>query len=1242
MLIADIRIGLLVGIGAGIPGEQHGPDIKLELRRQIQLGDVAVSLPGNGTGGVIQFDRVAVKESEGNVVVENRGWLNSSPQAVRTALTALRARHERKGVLISDIILEAFKQNPNMKGAYCHPELRMPEETRRPDMYYTRDGTGIARKAFNTPNIHYGVIASSNSLVKSSRERDVIMARLREEGIDPICVEMEAAGLMNSFPCLVVRGICDYADEHKNDDWQKYAAMVAAAYAKDYLQSVNAKLVTKERKIEELLKQVETSVKAIDTVASRLEKTGQKRDIQTILDWISPYDYSAEQHAKLTQWQPGTGQWFLDHPTISAWMCAEEKIVFCPGAPGADSVPPQVSDWYQEHTLRGTRPTEAGIKNMLRVVFDNFVAVYVVIDALDECDTQSRARLLSFTDGLPALDKVHILVTSRVHHEIAGLFAQYPAVPIRAASDDVEVYMQKHEDRLAKFVQKDRELVARIRTEVKNAADGLFLLVRFHLDSFHGKTNMQEVEDTLENLPTGIDAYKETYEAAMERINAQPGSESSLANNVLLWVSRAKRPLRVSELQHALAVREHQKDSNLKLLTDIDIMLSVCAGLVEAVEQQAKQNDKYKYYKYSVPNLEDARVVRFVHYTVEEYFKDTALHRFPGQHRHCAIICLTYLCFVSGPCETDEESDKRSRSYPWLQYAARYWPYHFQDTETQSLPEDDPSLADAALIFLADPNKVAAAVREVTERYNPMESSSDDLQLGHKSTGLHLVARLGLSSLTRLLLSGRAMQDVDARNGTGQSAVYLAASWGHLETVSVLVDHNAKIESQHRDYGGPLQTACYHGHETIARSLLAWGANVNARGSYYGSPLQAACQKGHDTIAQLLLAEGADVNERKEYPQFHQHDNALSAAIFNNKKVIVRVLLEGGADVNAITQGSRHLIVACTKGYETIVQLLLEHGADVNAETDHGESSLLVASREGHMTIVRILLDHGANVHAQSDQGINVLHIAVDRNDVRLVRLLLKKGADCNSATEGRDTVLMSACEHCDVAMVQLLLDNGAIIDPQGGVYGRALQIASLRGRYSVVCTLLANGADVNARGGPHGNALCAASFRGHEYVVQLLLGNGADPYAQGGHYGGAFEVARVSQGNNHQKPLTSDWESTQSQTSATGRRHLKQHHPQQILKRLRKSGLMGGQRRRPGKKRTVVFRMRNTLWREYCFLNDRLGDASFRAIGDEGTRELFGRLNQLGDQQPWLWLQGLNMRKSTSGYTRRRLRYIN
>jgi len=72
-----------------------------------------------------------------------------------------------------------------------------------------------------------------------------------ENGV--LCFKMEAAGLMNYFPCLVIRGICDYSDTHKNKEWQGYAAMTAAAYAKDLLARIAVSKLEAERRISDVL-----------------------------------------------------------------------------------------------------------------------------------------------------------------------------------------------------------------------------------------------------------------------------------------------------------------------------------------------------------------------------------------------------------------------------------------------------------------------------------------------------------------------------------------------------------------------------------------------------------------------------------------------------------------------------------------------------------------------------------------------------------------------------------------------------------------------------------------------------------------------------------------------------------------------------------------------------------------------------------------------------------------------------
>lgn len=90
------------------------------------------------------------------------------------------------------------------------------------------------------PYIHYGAIASGNQVVKDASIGDQIARDL-----DVICFEMEAAGLMDTLPCLIIRGICDYSDSHKSKEWQRYAAATAAAYARELLEisPVNQQIV---------------------------------------------------------------------------------------------------------------------------------------------------------------------------------------------------------------------------------------------------------------------------------------------------------------------------------------------------------------------------------------------------------------------------------------------------------------------------------------------------------------------------------------------------------------------------------------------------------------------------------------------------------------------------------------------------------------------------------------------------------------------------------------------------------------------------------------------------------------------------------------------------------------------------------------------------------------------------------------------------------------------------------------
>ncbi|KAI2770768.1 nucleoside phosphorylase domain-containing protein [Daldinia loculata] len=191
----SLKFALMVGIGGGAPTPE----------RDIRLGDVVVSVPQGRLGGVIQYD--FGKRLSGGVL------LGAIPEMQR------RHNEPRK----PDKLAEHIKLMDDML------EYQRPNEDRlyRAD-YEQQGGITCEKVAKRAVNVHYGIIASANSVMKSAKERDQLA---RDPELKVLCFEMEAAGLMNNFPCLVIRGICHYSDSHKNYEWHKYAALAAAAYS---------------------------------------------------------------------------------------------------------------------------------------------------------------------------------------------------------------------------------------------------------------------------------------------------------------------------------------------------------------------------------------------------------------------------------------------------------------------------------------------------------------------------------------------------------------------------------------------------------------------------------------------------------------------------------------------------------------------------------------------------------------------------------------------------------------------------------------------------------------------------------------------------------------------------------------------------------------------------------------------------------------------------------------------------
>ncbi|KAF9871822.1 g-protein beta wd-40 repeats containing [Colletotrichum karsti] len=262
----NIRVGLMVGIAGGAPTAE----------KDIRLGDVVVSSPSGGHGGVLQYD--FGKAIQGREFLMT-GFLDQPPSVLRTAVAGLQADFEQTDDGLNEMVEMALINRPRkMVKKYGRPPLEM-DKLFRSDIVSGDDGPilnptedmFIARPPRtdddDDPAVHFGTIASANRLMKDAEVRDKLAT---EHGV--LCFEMEAAGLMNHFPCLVIRGICDYSDSHKNKDWQGYAAMTAAAYAKALICRIQTTKLEAERKVREEIASVRQELEdhVDDTLLSKL------------------------------------------------------------------------------------------------------------------------------------------------------------------------------------------------------------------------------------------------------------------------------------------------------------------------------------------------------------------------------------------------------------------------------------------------------------------------------------------------------------------------------------------------------------------------------------------------------------------------------------------------------------------------------------------------------------------------------------------------------------------------------------------------------------------------------------------------------------------------------------------------------------------------------------------------------------------------------------------------------------
>ncbi|KAL2834083.1 hypothetical protein BJY01DRAFT_239253 [Aspergillus pseudoustus] len=788
----SIRFGLMVGIGGGAPP-------------RVRLGDVVISVPTDGFPGVVQWD---MGKTEKNETFRQTGRLNNPPNLLLTALTKLESKHSMEGSSISRHLEGMFLRYPRLASTYGRSDT-LDDVCFRPDYAHivvnsTQPSSNIGKKRNHEGQlidtgancrlcdpaytlrclprdmvVHYGLIASGNQVIKDARVRDQTNDRL---GGNILCFEMEAVGLMNSFPCAVIRGICDYCDSHKNKDWHEHAAAVAAAFAKELLGVIQVPRVSESSTAVEVIKsfsstvsQIEEGVGIIRDSLSSVRSSTEEQLHTSIRGWLSPVDYEAIQADIYRNYQEGTGRWFLEDARFRAWMAGTASnpsqtlyvpesqrgmgiaFVYCSYerrkdqsaddllasllsqlAVERDILPPAIQSVYDKHSKGRSRPTRHAICQELHRIAAEFSVLYVIIDALDECmDERTRKDLMFEISLLQSMTDCRLMVTPD--------------------ETDIQKYVRRHMAYLSR--------VAICRE--------------------------------LENFGKGHESLAQAYNSAFMRV------QNGLARSLLALLVCSKRILKADELLHALAVEPGTPYLDAKNLCNLEEIVSRCAGLV--VHDQKAGN------------------VRLVHTTARDYFQQRCSVYFPDGQEHLTSVCLTYLgykAFKSGACSSDQAFVARKSEYPLLDYASRYWAEHYKDCEIA--PDH------LALSFLKDHMKVSAAMQALVMANPEFVSYRQGVLTGFM--GVHLIAILGLNSLIHLL-DNASLDSSDSYMRTpchsnGATALHYAALRGHHKIVALLIKKGCDINCRDYGYGTPLTWAIDGGSVTTLKFLLQRNANT--------------------------------------------------------------------------------------------------------------------------------------------------------------------------------------------------------------------------------------------------------------------------------------------------------------------------------------------------------------------------------------------------------------------------------
>ncbi|KAI9872454.1 MAG: hypothetical protein M1830_001605, partial [Pleopsidium flavum] len=805
------------------------------------------------------------------------------------------------------------------------------------------------------------------------------------------------------------------------------------------------------------------------------ELTTQKKDKmwRKVNDWLAPTAIHADHERIQKELYRGTCEWILDNPTISAWisLTSPEPLLWISGIPGSGKT--HTSSFIVEYlkethltayfycdtkddrkrTLLGIlrtwasqllsqrphlladvykiyeRKRAASVSDVIEALqillasYDGTQCV-LILDGLDECEPLVRGQCLALLPDL--LPSAKVLLVSRDEGDIRlgveSLGSTCGVATVKITVDDTQsdIYRMVVEE-VKQLYLEDESLDQAVSRRLIEGANGMFLWIRLMIDQLSQQATIEEVEEALEDLPTGLN---DTYGRLLLRILNYSPAKRTIAEKILRWMVCASRPLSVAELGEALAISggEDRFNPKKRVINPRKTILDLCAPLIELEEPTQR--------------------LKLVHASVKDFLLSTTIRDEASRslrvderltQSEIAKVCLTYLSYGNrefAVVNSDVEISLRNldghlKAHPFLEYSTLNWWIHAQSA-IESGKSDNPS-------------DVIDEMRTVLLRF--MQSESTNVKW---LQAFHYLRAKSLSSFVH-----RTTED----DGHGYGIQLELRSLVHLLNSDL---SESTLWFKHLEDGPrwrrflskrvpvycypPIHLASIFDFVTVIDSQLENGVAVDMADHMGQTPLIAASRCEAPSAANFLIDKGADINKPCTWsgvtPLHEVFCSEASSGDISFK--MLPLFLKAGSDVQARDHNSYTALHDCCsfRAHEArlitwAVERLLQHGADPHTTTKYNETALHLLAKRDLARAVVLLLDHGACPNGIPEFLDNSwrtpLYIACNMRRSRVAPILTTAGADVNAA-DGKSTPLHAA-SNVGSEHVELLIKSGADVN---------------------------------------------------------------------------------------------------------------------------------------------------------------------------------------------------------------------